>query len=132
MRNELQDAAEEVLSELGPGFTESVYHRSLERELSERGIPFHSEGTISVYYKGAPVGRRRPDLFLVPEEGGKIVVELKAGSTSGSDQLMQYLNMVEANDDLGYIRGGAVVRFNEELEYEFCELGPEVNPDDRG
>jgi len=131
MRERLLEAAEEVFEELGPGFTESVYHRALERELSERQIPFHSEGTILIMYKGAPVGRRRPDLFIVPDLGGTIIVELKAGSKSGTGQLAQYLDMTEQSSDLGYIRGGAVIRFNEEVEYEFIELGPEPNPDDR-
>lgn len=131
MRKRLEEAAQEVFDELGAGWSESVYHRSLERELSERSIPFHSEGTIPVMYKGAPVGRRRPDLFVVPDVGGTIVVELKAGSNSGRAQLAQYLDMTEDDENLGYIRGGAVIRFNEELEYEFIELGPEPNPDDR-
>ena len=116
---------------LGAGWSESIYHRALERELSERQIPFHSEGTIPVMYRGAPVGRRRPDLFIVPEVGGTVIVELKAGSNSGSAQLAQYLDMTEDDANLGYIRGGAVIRFNEEVEYEFTELGPEPNPDDR-
>jgi GxxExxY protein len=130
MRRELEEAAEAVHSELGGNWSESIYHRALERELSERGIPFHSEGTIPVIYKGAPVGRRRPDLFIVPEDDATIVVELKAGSSSGGDQLLQYLDMVEDDSNLGYIRGGAVIRFNEGLEMEFVELGPEPNPDD--
>lgn len=131
MRERLLEAAEEVFEELGEGWSESIYHRALERELSERQIPFHSEGTIPVMYKGAPVGRRRPDLFIVPDLGDTIVVELKAGSNSGSAQLMQYLNMTEADANLGDIRGGCVIRFNEEVEYEFIELGPEPNPTDR-
>lgn len=130
MRELLLEAAEEVFDELGAGWSESIYHRALERELSARQVPFHSEGTIPVMYKGAPVGRRRPDLFLVPEDGGTVVVELKAGSKSGSAQLAQYLDMTEDDANLGYIRGGAVIRFNEEVEYEFIELGPEPNPDD--
>jgi GxxExxY protein len=131
MREALEEAAQEVFDELGAGWSESIYHRALERELSERQIPFHSEGTIPVMYKGAPVGRRRPDLFVVPEEGGTIILELKAGSSSGSAQLAQYLDMTEADENLGYIRGGAVIRFNEEMEFEFIELGPRPNPDDK-
>jgi GxxExxY protein len=130
MRERLLDAAEEVFENLGPGWSESVYHRAFERELSQRQIPFHSEGTIPVMYKGAPVGRRRPDLFIVPELGGTIVVELKAGSKGGSAQLAQYLDMGEADKNLGEVRGGCVIRFNEEVEYEFIELGPEPNPTD--
>ncbi len=130
MRERLKEAAEEVHETLGSGFTESVYHRALERELSERQVPFHSEGTIPIMYKGAPVGRRRPDLFIVPEEGSTIVVELKAGSSSGKTQLNQYLDMTEADNNLGEIRGGAVIRFNSELEFEFVELDEDSEIDD--
>ena len=45
-------AAIEVYNELGSGFLESVYHEALERELTERGIPFQSQRAIQVMYKG--------------------------------------------------------------------------------
>lgn len=118
MRERLREAAQEVHDELGPGFTESVYHSALQRELSERGIAHHSEGTIPVMYKGAPVGRRRPDLFVVTDYG-LLVVELKAGSSSGEAQLAQYLGMTATDDNLGEVVGGVVIRFNEELEYDY-------------
>jgi GxxExxY protein len=113
----IEFAAKRVFDELGAGFTESVYHSALMRELSERGIPFHSEGTIPVMYRGAPVGRRRPDLFVVGDDG-ITVVELKASSNTGEAQLLQYLDIVSDNSDIGPIVGGAVIRFNDSLEYE--------------
>lgn len=122
MRERIKEAASEVHEELGPGFTESVYHSALQRELSARGITHYSEGTIPVMYKGAPVGRRRPDLF-VQSRYGLVVVELKAGSSSGEEQLLQYLDMSISNDDLDDVIGGAVVRFNDELEYEYQGVG---------
>lgn len=114
----LKDAAEEVFNELGSNWSETVYHSALQRELSERGISHHSEGSIPVIYKGAPVGRRRPDLFIITEYG-LIIAELKAGSSAGDEQLEQYLSMAIENDNLEEIVGGAVIRFNEELEYEY-------------
>jgi GxxExxY protein len=60
MEDALQSAAEEVFNGLGAGFTESVYHRAMHVELSSRGIMFSSEGSIPVFYRGAPVGRRHP------------------------------------------------------------------------
>lgn len=120
MREELLEAAEEVHDELGEGYTETVYHSALQRELSERGIAHHSEGTVPVMYKGAPVGRRRPDMFLIGEEG-TILVEMKAGSSSGEEQLLQYLDIVGENPNYGQIIGGAVIRFNEEVEFQFEE-----------
>lgn len=131
MREALLEAAEEVFEYLGPGWSENIYHKALIRELGERKIPVYTEGSLSVMYKGWSVGTRRPDLSIEMDDGRSIVVELKAGSNSGRAQLEQYLEMAETSQDLGEIRGGAVIRFNTELEYEFIELGPEPNPDDR-
>lgn len=127
--DELKEAAQEVHNELGSGWTEAIYHSALQRELSERQIPFHSEATIPVMYKGAPVGRRRPDLFIITEYG-LVVVELKAGSSSGAAQLKQYLGMTTEDENLGEIIGGAVIRFNEELEYEYTLINDESTGSD--
>jgi GxxExxY protein len=121
MEQRLEEAAEEVHRELGADWSESIYHKSLMRELSQRGIPFNTEGTISVMYKGAPVGRRRPDLFLTTDDG-LVIVELKAGTSSGLQQLLQYLTMAQKSHDLGTIDGGALVSFNDELEFEYIDL----------
>ncbi len=120
MKEVLNQAAQEVHKELGEGFTETIYHSALQRELSERGIAHHSEGTLPVMYKGAPVGRRRPDMFLIGDEG-TLVVEMKAGSSSGEEQLLQYLDIVGENPNYGEIIGGAVIRFNEQVEFTFKE-----------
>jgi hypothetical protein len=122
MRQKLKRAAEEVHNELGAGYTETIYHSALQRELSERGIAHHSEGTVPVMYKGAPVGRRRPDMFLVAENGDTVVVEMKAGSSSGRGQLVQYLDLVVADDNYNQIIGGAVLRFNSDLEFEYATV----------
>lgn len=45
-------AAIEVHKALGPGLLESVYHRCLKHELSQRGINFQSELLVTVNYKG--------------------------------------------------------------------------------
>lgn len=111
---DLTDAAKEVHSHLGAGHTESTYHRALERELSERGISFSSEGTVPIFYKGSPVGRRRPDMFVYCDEG-TVIVELKAGSSSGEEQLLDYVELLEGDDNYNVIEG-VVIRFNEEVE----------------
>jgi len=107
-------AAEEVHNHLGSGHTESTYHSALEKELSNRHIPFVSEGTIPIFYKGSPVGKRRPDIF-VEFEDGSVVVELKAGSRAGEEQLIDYQDILE-NDDNFDIKNGLLIRFNDELE----------------
>lgn len=112
----VSDAAKEVHSVLGPGHTESTYHRALEREMAARQIPFSSEGSIPIFYKSSPVGRRRPDLF-VESDDGTIVVELKAGTTSGGQQLLQYLDLLGEDENFNIVEG-YLIQFNADCEIE--------------
>jgi len=107
------DAAEEVHSVLGPGCSESTYHSALEYELSERGIAHSSEGTVPILYKGNPVGKRRPDIF-VTDGDETIVVELKAGSDRGESQMLNYVEILK--DDSNFdVREGLLLQFNDDL-----------------
>ena len=121
MREQLEEAAEAVFAELGPGWSESVYHKAMIRELSERGIPHYTEGSIAVMYKGWSVGTRRPDISVQNDDNSVTIVELKAGSNRGGIQLKQYLEMGEASADLGTISGGMLIQFNDDLECEYFE-----------
>lgn len=112
---EVFDAAEEVHETLGAGYTEAVYHRALEAELSSRGVSFSSEGSIPIFYKGSPVGRRRPDIFVNDGSGGTIILELKAGSKSGEAQLLQYLDLL-GDDNNFNISKGVLIQFNSDLK----------------
>lgn len=109
-------SAHEVVDELGPGFTEAVYHRALEAELAGAGIWFTSEATIPIFYKGSPVGRRRPDLFVETDDG-PVVVELKAtaASDSAEAQLTEYLYLLHENDNFD-IASGLLISFTEPIE----------------
>ena len=53
-------AALEVHKELGCGFLEPVYQDAPELEFGDRGIPFHPQAGMSIFYKGrrlrAPYG----------------------------------------------------------------------------
>lgn len=111
---DIVDAAIEVYDVLGTGCSESTYHRALEHEFSRRGIAFSSEATIPIFYKGVPVGKRRPDM-VVMDDNGAYAVELKAGSNRGQTQLFNYLDII--GDDSNFdLQGGVLIRFNDELE----------------
>ena len=89
-----------VNKELGPGFLESVYHRAMEVELAEQGIPFETEKEIEVHYQGRFVGDHRLD-FLVDR---RLVVELKTVEKLGKehyDQVRSYLSA--AGQDIGLL-----------------------------
>ena len=84
--------AMEVHKQLGPGFQEYIYHRSLEKEFKLQDIKFESEYEIKIYYKWDQVGLRRVD-FLVEKT---IPVEIKALSELTDTNLAQAKNYLEA------------------------------------
>jgi GxxExxY protein len=67
-------AAIKVHETLGPGFLESIYEEALCVELADMNLPFTRQQSITLSYKGKPIGEHRLDV-LVP---GRVVVELKA------------------------------------------------------
>lgn len=81
-----------VHNELGAGFQEIIYQRSLAIELEKEGLPFEREKEQTIFYKGSPVGTRRAD-FVVDS---KIIVELKALSTIDDLHLVQAKNYLTA------------------------------------
>lgn len=95
-----------VHGELGNGFQEVIYQRSLAIELEAMGIKFVREFTMPVYYKSFQVGERRIDFFV--EE--KISVEIKACVELTNANLAQGKNYLEAyNLEVGLlINFGAV------------------------
>jgi len=67
-------AAIEVHKYWGPGLIESVYEKSLARELELRGFEYKQQVDLPLEYKGVQVGDGlRLDLIVE----GKVVVELK-------------------------------------------------------
>ena len=67
-------AAMEVHTQLGPGFPEEAYQKSLEIELRERGFSVSPQHRIVVEFKGQQVAEYFLDILVE----GKVVAELKA------------------------------------------------------
>ncbi len=88
-------AAIEVHKALGPGLLESAYHECLAHELQIQGIPYESEVSVYVQYKGHIVGNAyRADLLI----DGKLIVELKTVEQVSSlhkAQLLTYLRLMD-------------------------------------
>ncbi len=55
----IMGAAMDVHRELGSGFLESVYQEALEMELTGRLIPFESQKSIKITYKGKSLNLTR-------------------------------------------------------------------------
>ncbi|WP_421773184.1 GxxExxY protein [Gracilimonas sp.] len=85
-------AAMNIHSELGNGFREVVYHRSMKHELAIQRLSFESEITMPLYYKDIKVGSRRVDLLVER----KVLVELKAVSEINNQHISQVLNYLKA------------------------------------
>lgn len=86
----IRGALFEIKKQLGLGHKEIVYQKALEKELSNRMIPFEHEKRLDILYKGVKVAKYQPD-FVVD---GKIIVELKVLPFLGDQpkaQLWQYL-----------------------------------------
>ena len=64
----------EVHKELGPGFIESIFERSMAVALRDAGIKFEYQKRVPIYFRRTLVGKHRLDLLVE----GSLVVELKA------------------------------------------------------
>ena len=77
----VKECAKEVYQELGSGWEEEIYQKSMEVALREKGIKYETQRTLPISYKGYVVGRAFPDLIIWFEKGKKkvaIVIELKS------------------------------------------------------
>ena len=90
----IQGAIFDVYREMGCGFLEAVYQECLERELESRNIPFLSQKSLFLSYKGQPLNQTYiPDLICFD----KIIVELKAVSELTKVHKAQLFNYLKAS-----------------------------------
>lgn len=95
-----------VHKELGCGFLERVYQDALEYEFKERNIPYEREKSISIMYKGKPLGVPYKADFVCY---GKIIVELKAVEEILDIHRAQVINYLKATG----MKLGLLVNFGE-------------------
>ena len=104
-------AAFDVHSELGYGFLERVYQRSLQVELSRRGFSAEIERRIQVKYKGVIVGDCDADLIV----SGSVVVEINVNPQYDKRDEAQLLNELKATG----LKVGLLVNFGRtKVEYK--------------
>ena len=82
----------EVANELGSGFLESVYRKSLSLGLEEQGLRVQSQVPLKVMFRGYVVGNFYAD--LVVED--RIVLEIKAVTFLTPDFEAQLINYLRA------------------------------------
>jgi len=100
MESILNAAALDIWRNLGPGYSESVYHCAFEVALRNHGIYYETERIVPVYYMGQNVGHVRADLIV----DRKIVLELKSVGKLNEQYRIQtrnYLNLLDL--EVGYL-----------------------------
>ncbi|MEE9165792.1 MAG: GxxExxY protein [Nitrospinota bacterium] len=100
----------EVYDELGNGFLESVYEKSLMIELRDLGLKAVNQKSLDVFYKNHLVGDFKADVIVED----KIIIEIKAISKLTPQHEAQLINYLKATD----IKLGLLVNFGEELEFK--------------
>ena len=90
----------EVYNELGHGFLESVYQKSLCLALVEAGLIVHSPIAIPVWFRGRQVGNFEGDMLVEKS----VLLELKAVRALDSSHKAQLLNYLRATEiELGLL-----------------------------
>ncbi|BCX47674.1 hypothetical protein HAHE_15820 [Haloferula helveola] len=83
----------EVYREKGCGFIEDVFQECLEIEFEERGLPFVSQPSVELEYKGRILRKRCvPDFICF----GKVILEIKAVKTLEDAHRAQLINYLKA------------------------------------
>ena len=82
----------QVHRELGAGYVEKIYERSLKHELGKQGLRCDSQRTVKVYYDGVEVGEHDAD--LVVED--KVVLELKTVEVILDKHVSQLISTMKA------------------------------------
>ncbi len=104
------EGAFEVVKELGSGFLESVYEKSLAMVLEGKGPEIQCQHPIKVLFRGREVGQFYADILV----NQKVVVELKSVKALIPEHYAQVIHYLKATGfDVGLI-----INFgNQKLEY---------------
>lgn len=100
----------DVYNELGHGFLESVYHRSLVLALKSAGLKVRSRVAIPVWFRGHEVGYFEADVLVE----NCVLLELKVARSLDSSHRAQLMNYLRATD----IEVGLLLNFGETPDFK--------------
>ncbi len=100
----------DVYNELGSGFLESVYQKSLALALESAGLKVCSRIDIPVWFRGHQVGQFEADLLVEK----CILLELKATRALGSAHQAQLMNYLRATE----VEVGLLLNFGPKPEFK--------------
>jgi GxxExxY protein len=110
LTSQILEASFEVIKELGTGFIESVYEKSLQVALLQKNLNASRQEPLTVRFRGFVVGDFYADMIV--EE--KVLVELKSVTRILNEHKAQVINYLKATG----IEVGLLINFgNAKLEY---------------
>ncbi len=110
LTGKLLQACFEVSKELGAGFFESVYEKSLLVALKQKNLQVAAQVPLSVKLRDVIVGEFYADILVE----GKVLIELKAVSGLDNKHCAQILNYLKATN----LEVGLLINFgNPKIEY---------------
>ncbi len=99
-----------VYNQLGYGFLEKVYERSMVIELNDLGLKCEAQKKIDVFYKNINVGDYYADLIV----NEKVIVELKAAEGIINEHKAQLLNYLKGTN----IEVGLLLNFGSKPQFK--------------
>ena len=84
----IEELATEIYSQLGPGYSERVYHNAMEVLLRSKGVPYESERVIPIPFQGHVIGNLRADIII----NNETVLEFKTIKTLNESAEVQGYN----------------------------------------
>ncbi len=110
LTGKILEASFEVANEMGIGFLESVYQKSLAISLKQKGLKVEWEVPLKVKFRGSIVGEFYADILVED----KIIVELKTVKNFVNEHFAQIINYLKATG----FEVGLIINFgNSKLEY---------------
>jgi GxxExxY protein len=109
---EVESLVRSVWEELGPGYTESIYHNAIEVLLRKNGIAYETERIIPVCFQNHVVGNLRADIIL--QDG---IIELKSVRSltePNRTQIRLYMNLLK-------VEKGFLINFGSD-QFQFEEF----------
>lgn len=114
LTGKILEAGFEVSNQLGIGFIESIYRKSLVIALEQKGLKAEQEVSLNVNFRNNLVGEFYAD--IVVED--KVIIELKTVKNFVNEHFAQLINYLKATE----IEVGLIINFgNPKLEFRRFE-----------
>lgn len=99
MKESVGHLARRIWTQLGPGFSERVYHNAMEVGLRRIGLPYQTERIVPITFDDHVIGNIRADLIV----GSRLLVELKSVKALKDEHRVQtrmYMKLLDLQEGL--------------------------------